>query len=205
MSIAMRIGRRSLLTFLALSTAWTAALCNAEEPPREPLLSATEPRGGASVISGSEGTELARFAVRTKKSADRVEVHVGENATVFAVHSPSGIGGATITLVKEPWPENVAVCFYLRGLESFSISHGKMQLTGSVLSHSGNPSRLELSQDGEERKQRLGTSIGVFDSRGKPAQGLPGEGGYFEIALPKALFEGQSNSLTLHWIDFYRG
>jgi hypothetical protein len=28
--------------------------------------------------------------------------------------------------------------------------------------------------------------------------------GYFEMALPKAFFEGNPKSITLNWIDFYR-
>ncbi len=204
MNVAMLIRKGSLLSVLAFSPAWATASGEAGEPSREPPVAAADRLDGTFGLLGIEDSEPPMYEIRTK-SADHVEVHVGENAATFAVRSPSGIGRATITLLKEPWPENVAVRFYLRGLESFRISQGKMQLTGSVSSHSGNPSRLELSEDGKERKHEPGTSIRVFDSRGKPAQGLPGEGGYFEIALPRALFEGRSKSLTLQWIDFYRG
>ena len=205
MSIAMLMGKCSLPAVLAFSPAWTAAPGKAGGPPREPPRAAADRVDGACGLLGEDDSEPAMYEVRTKKPADHVEAHIGENAVIFAVHSPSGIGGATIAVVKEPWPENVAVRFHLRGLESFSISHGKMKLTGSVLSHSGNPGYLELTEDDQERKQEPGTLIRVFDSQGKPAKGLPGERGYFEIALPKALFEGRSNSLTLQWIDFYRG
>ncbi len=205
MNITVMIGKCSLPAFLALSPAWTAPLFEAEELHRETSLVAADTLDCAFVVPGSEDSESAMFEIRTKKSADHVKVHVEKGAATFAVHSPSGIGSATITLVKEQWPETVVVRFHLHGLESFSISHGKMKLAGSVVSHSGNPSRLYLSEDGEERKLEPGSGIRVFDARGKPAKGLPGEGGYFEIVLPETLFEGRSKSLTLQWIDFYRG
>jgi len=44
--------------------------------------------------------------------------------------------------------------------------------------------------------------IRALDAKGKPVEGLPGEGGYFEMILPKALLD--ANSLTIDWIDFYR-
>jgi hypothetical protein len=40
---------------------------------------------------------------------------------------------------------------------------------------------------------------------GKPAKELPLKDGYFEIALPKAFFDGNPKTVTLNWIDFYRG
>jgi hypothetical protein len=39
---------------------------------------------------------------------------------------------------------------------------------------------------------------------GKPATTIPLNDGYFEIQLPKALFEDNPKSITVNWIDFYR-
>ena len=33
---------------------------------------------------------------------------------------------------------------------------------------------------------------------------LPLKGGYFEMQLPAAFFEGNPKSITIDWIDFYR-
>ena len=92
---------------------------------------------------------------------------------------------------------------HIGGLESFTASSGKITLTGSVLSHSGNAKHLNMTEDGKERES--GTEIKVLDAAGKAIKGLPDKGGYFEIRLPKALLENQSKSLELGWIDFYRG
>ena len=93
--------------------------------------------------------------------------------------------------------------------ESLTISNGQIKLLGSVLSHSGNTRLLDVVEDGKEKKVErespYWTEIRVFDSTGKPVAGLPQSGGYFEVALPKALLESHPKNLNLEWIDFYRG
>ncbi len=136
--------------------------------------------------------------IKTQKAEDRVTATVEKDMAIFDATSRSGIGGATIT-TKGMWPTTVILRFHLRGLELFSISNGKVKLSGSVLSHSENPRLLHVEEDGKEKKvekdSQYWTEIQGFDSKG----------GYFEIAVPKALLEGQSKSLELGWIDFYRG
>jgi hypothetical protein len=39
---------------------------------------------------------------------------------------------------------------------------------------------------------------------GEPVKSIPLKDGYFEMQLPKALFEHNPQSITLNWIDFYR-
>ena len=147
----------------------------------------------------------AAFDIKLKKADDRIDVQLEKETLVFAVTSKSGIGGATIAPKNGKWPATVVVRLNLRGLESFSVSSGKQTLAGSVLSHSGYTRHLALRAEGEEKEDEPGTEIKVFDAAGKPAAGLPGAGGYFEIRLPKQLLEGQPESLTLGWIDFFRG
>ena len=147
------------------------------------------------------------FDIKTRKPADQIKVKIDEDSATLDVFSPSGIGGVTITLTRGTWPKTIVLRLHLRGLESFTISNGKIKLRGSVLSHSGNTKRLYLGKEGKgERGERQAeTTIKVFNAAGKQIEGLPGEGGYFEITLPKALLEGQPKSLELGWIDFYRG
>jgi hypothetical protein len=152
-----------------------------------------------------EDAQSTTFDIKTKKPADQVQVKLEKDTATLDVSSQSGIGGATITLAKGKWPTTVIVRLHLSGLESFAVSNGKTKLAGSVLSHSGNTKRLYLTEDGKEGEREPGTAIKVLDANGKPATGLPGKGGYFEITLPKALLEGQPKSLELGWIDFYRG
>lgn len=145
------------------------------------------------------------FTITTKKPADQVKVTVENGTATLDVTSPSGIGGATVTLPKGEWPTTIILRLHLSGLESFAVSNGKIKLTGSVLSHSGNTKRLYLTEIGNGDEREPSTQINIFDAQGKPANGLPAKGGYFEIRLPRALLESEPKSLELGWIDFYRG
>jgi hypothetical protein len=64
-------------------------------------------------------------------------------------------------------------------------------------------------KDGKEdapldEKSPLWTDIRIVGGDGEPAKELPLKDGFFEMALPKALFEGNPKSITLNRIDFYR-
>lgn len=43
-----------------------------------------------------------------------------------------------------------------------------------------------------------------MDARGQPVAGLPGEGGWFELTVPKVLLPPVEDTLRLDWVDFYR-
>jgi polyhydroxybutyrate depolymerase len=151
---------------------------------------------------------VAAFENTTKKTEDQVEVETKEGAAIFTFRCPTGIGGATMKIKDGKWPQKVMLRLRLKGLESLTIANGTIKLTGSVLSHGGNPRLLTVVEDGKEKKVGMDslywTEIRGFDSTGKAVTGLPGNGGYFEITLPKALLESHPKSLSLEWIDFYR-
>ncbi|NQU24193.1 MAG: hypothetical protein HQ567_23170 [Candidatus Nealsonbacteria bacterium] len=145
----------------------------------------------------------------TRRADDRVEITQADDRALVTVRSPRGIGGATLQRTGKAWPGVIVVRLHLRGLESFTVAAGKRKLSASVLSHSGHKRLLHLWEDGKEKKiepaSPYWTQLGIFDARGKPIEKLPEQGGYFEITLPKALLSGQGGTLTLGWIDFYRG
>jgi len=152
-------------------------------------------------------TEMRLRAQATvKKPGDRITEVVNDGSTTFSVRSSSGIGSATMH--QDPWPDHVCLRLYLRGLERLTICSGSMTLKASVLSHSGNRRLLRVVDDGQEKVveegSRYRTEIKAFDANGKSVQGLPTEGGYFEIELPAALIETKPRSITVDWIDFYR-
>ena len=160
-------------------------------------------------IEGKSTTkETTTLDIKAQKAADQVKVKIENDSATLDFLSQSGIGGATITLANGKWPRTVVLRLHLGGLESFAVSNGKVKLSGSVLSHSGNTTRLQMTEDGKEKKVEKDspywTEIRGFDSSGKSVPGLPGSGGYFEITVPKALLDSQPKSLDLGWIDFYR-
>lgn len=46
--------------------------------------------------------------------------------------------------------------------------------------------------------------IRMIGPDGKTSDTIPLIDGYFEMQLPKAIFEQNPKSVTIHWIDFYR-
>ena len=122
--------------------------------------------------------------------------------------SPFGISQAVIEREGEKWPDAVALRLHLKGLESFRASNGKVTLDAAVGIQEGK-AKMRLWKDGKEdapldEKSPFWTAIRIVGGDGKPAKELPLKGGYFEVALPRAFFEGNPKSITLDWIDFYR-
>jgi len=154
------------------------------------------------------GDDLPKFKIRTKRANDRVEVQAEKDTVVFSVHSPFGISQAVIERTSEVWPEALILRMYLQGLESFRVANGKLTLDATVSSQSDNE-RVRLWKDGNERqpldsKSPLWMTIRLMDSDGRPTKIIPLKDGYFEMQLPKAIFEGNPQSFTVNWIDFSR-
>src|SRR5262245_60855667 len=155
-----------------------------------------------------DGAASAKFKVTTKRKDDTVEVQADKDKTLFIIKSPFGISQAVIEREGEKWPDAVALRLHLKGLESFRASNGKVTLDAAVAIQEGKV-RVRLWKDGKEdaaldEKSPLWTDIRIVGGDGKPAKELPLKDGYFEVTLPKALFEGKPKSITLDWIDFYR-
>jgi hypothetical protein len=108
------------------------------------------------------------------------------------------------------WPDELILRVHLRGLESLTLSSGDVKLAASVLSHGDNQRLLHLWKDGKEGSQleknsRYWMDIQTLDANGKAIKDLPDKGGWFEMKIPKAMLTDQSKTITLEWIDFYRG
>ena len=151
----------------------------------------------------------AKFKITTKRKDDAVEVRADKDKTVFAVKSPFGISQAVIERVEDKWPKSVVLRLHLKGLESFRASNGKVTLDAAVSIEEGKQ-KVRVWKDGKEKapldeKSTLWLDVRIVGGDGKPAKELPLKDGYFEVALPKAFFEANPKSITLNWIDFYRG
>ena len=149
--------------------------------------------------------EESQFKITTKRDNDKVEVKVESGKTVFSVHSPFGISQTVIERTEENWSDIVMLRLHLKGLENFKVSNGTITLEAAVSSQDGN---VRLWKDGKEdspldAKSPYWTVIRMFSDDGKPVKTIPLDG-YFEIQLPKALFEDNPKSITVNWIDFYR-
>lgn len=147
-----------------------------------------------------------QFKITTKRDNDKVEVKVESDKAVFSVHSPFGISQTVIERADENWSDIVMLRLHLKGLENFKITNGMITIEAAVSSQDGN---VRLWKDGKEdspldAKSPYWTEIRMFSDDGKPTTIIPLTKGYFEIQLPKMLFEGNPKLVTLNWIDFYR-
>ncbi len=150
--------------------------------------------------------EEPQFKLTTKHDNDKVEVKVESGKTVFSVHSPFGISQAIIERADENWSDIVMLRLHLKGLENFKVSNGIITLEAAV---SSQDSIVRLWKDGKEdspldSKSPYWMEIRMVGNDGKPTTSIPVTDGYFEIQLPKALFEDNPKSITVNWIDFYR-
>ena len=150
----------------------------------------------------------AKFKITTKRKDDSVEVKAEKDKTVFAVKSPFGIGQAVIERQEDTWPQAVVLRLHLKGLSSFRASNGKVRVDAAVSIEEGKQ-KVRVWKDGQEdapldEQSPLWGDIRIVGGDGKPARELPLKGGYFEVALPRAFFEGNPKVITLKWIDFYR-
>jgi hypothetical protein len=164
---------------------------------------------GSAAGGAPSGKQPGKFKITTRKAADAVEVQGDADRTVFVITSPSGIGGAEIERLADNWPKAAVLRLRLKGLENFRISNGKVMLAAAVSVREGKVS-VRLWQDNKENapldeKSPLWMEIRALGADGKAATQIPLQGGYFEMTLPRALLEGKPRSLTLNWVDFYRG
>ena len=187
-----------LLTSLAM-----ASISKGQEPP------ATTP----SAKENSNAKEKARRSLKiaTRKPEDRVKCSAKGDRLILSVTSPSGIGGAKIQPGPNGWPKKkrLVVRLYLRGLESLSISNGKVRLAVEVQSHGERRQLLHLWEGKKETsldaKSPYWTKARVFNADDKPTKGSPEKGGYLEMPIPRVLLKDNPESLEIRWIDFYRG
>lgn len=154
------------------------------------------------------GEQPQDFKITMKRKDDTVEVRVEKDRTVFSVKSPFGISQAVVERKGEKWPEAVVLRLHLKGLENFRASNGKVTLDAAVSIQDRKP-KVRLWKDGKEdapldEKSPFWMDVRILTRDDKPAKELPLKDGYFEMALPRAFFEGNPKSITLNWIDFYR-
>jgi hypothetical protein len=150
--------------------------------------------------------EEPQFQITTKRATDKAEMKAEKNKTIFVVHSPFGISNAVIERQGQKWPEGVVLRLHLKGLESFRATNGKITLDAAM---SSQDATVRQWKDGKEdapldAQDQFWMEVRIVGGDGKPATDIPLKDGYFEMQLPKALFEGNPKSITVNWIDFYR-
>ena len=149
-----------------------------------------------------------QFKITTKRDNDKIEGKAEREKTIFLVHSPIGISEAVIERSSNKWPDTVMLRLHLKGLENFKVTTGKVVLEAAVSSHDSKQPVRQWKDNNESEplhiKSRYWMDIHLVGDDEKAATTIPMTDGYFEIQLPKALFEDNPKSITVNWIDFYR-
>jgi hypothetical protein len=176
------------------------------------------PKGGYAEIRFIEnGKEVHRLKPGAAAAADwRIEAKEPGIVTasqengrcVLTIKDAKGIGRATVEPKGESWPKDVVIRAHLRGLEQLVLTCDGEKVSASVASHGSQETRVHRWSDGKEgaalsKDSPFFAAIRLLDAAGKPAPGLPPEGGWFEISVPRSLLE-KGGALQLEWIDFYR-
>lgn len=164
--------------------------------------------GGLLFAETFAGDGDARFKITTRRKDDTAQVQANKQKALFNIKSPFGISQAVVEREGETWPETVVLRLHLKGLENFRASNGKVTISAAAGIQEGKV-KVRLWKDGKEnapldQKSPFWTDIRITRGDGEVAKEIPLQDGYFEITLPKAFFEGNPQSVTLSWIDFYR-
>lgn len=159
-----------------------------------------------SIVTADELPQALK--ITTKRETDRVVIESKSGQAVISIRSPFGISQAVMSRTEKTWPDMMTLKMHLQGLESFSVSNGKITLHAAV-SSSANKPRPRIWKDNAESvlldvKSPYWLDLRMIGSDGKPTGAIPLKDGYFEITLPKQFFEGNPPSITVDWIDFFR-
>lgn len=147
------------------------------------------------------------FTVIAKNQDDQIEIQHEHGIAMVDIHSPSGIGSASIALESGKMPETIILRLHLKGLEDFRLSSGQMAIAASVPSSGMSEAMNQrLISSGKESSLTPGHPLwlDVEIISNQADQKIPLEDGYFEIRLPKIVIQKAGNSFTVQWIDFYR-
>jgi hypothetical protein len=160
----------------------------------------------AVAVTTAAGADALPFEIKTKRDNDQVVVKVEKEKAVFSVRSPFGISQAVIKRTDDQWPDAVVLRLYLKGLEYFRVTNDTVKIEASVSSQDG---KVRFWKDGNEDSPLDDTSpfwiqLRMVGGSGEPVKAVKRKDAYFEMQLPKALFEGNAKSMTIDWIDFYR-
>ena len=106
------------------------------------------------------------------------------------------------SLDRAPQAVGLAPPGTLHGVRRDFDGHLARDITVGVTAHTIGDGKEDALLDD---KSPLWVDVRILTGEGKPAKEIPLKDGYFEVALPRAFFEGNPKSITLNWIDFYRG
>lgn len=123
--------------------------------------------------------------------------------TVIDITSESGLGKLSIERKSKDWPKQIHVRLHLHGLESFQAARNDGVFEWSIASGGDHGQRMTW-RSGREHSKLVPSSSSYTEVKMVGGDSIPLKNGYFEVALPEALFATNPDQISLRWIDFYR-
>ena len=162
---------------------------------------------GCAIANANPGGQATVLEVLAQGQDDRIDVSVKDRTAYLDVHSGSGIGSAQIKLVSGGPLEQIFLRLHLKGLEELRITDEPMAMILRV-SSGENPVVMQsvIDESGEELQIAPGQPnwIDFQIVANQPSPRIPLEQGYFELLLPAEMLNSGDQSVSIHWIDFFR-
>lgn len=184
---------RSILTFIMFLVGGLifAGCDTVERPIAEKPLSQLD----YTVFPGSDGVSS--------------EVMLKDGELIIDIYSESGIGSADILIPARSRPEKVIFRLHLSGLEQLQMAYNDVVVSASVASTPPHLVRQSVIKGDEEGRDIDPSSpywseVTVVSDESESLVAIPLKSGYFELIVPADFLNGEYDSLTISWIDFYR-
>lgn len=128
-------------------------------------------------------------------------VELTESRLTVDVHSSSGIGQATITLMAGQ-PVSGTLQLHLAGLEQLQVSSGALTLVAQVSSQADHAisQSVATAPTPVSAAQAIDAAHPLWLSITPASAAQP----YFVVTLPAAFLATVDSTVTIEWIDFYR-
>jgi hypothetical protein len=153
---------------------------------------------------GSNEVRTPILHVACQRTDTNLQIAHAQDATIIDIRCPFGIDTATINRASAEWPAKILVRLHLHGLESLQVKQDDLTIQWSVRSTGNNSTHVSLRQGRDEttlsEESPYFAPLRIVGGGGK----IPLKEGYFEVRLPKKLFEHNPDEIRVRWIDFYR-
>lgn len=178
--------------------------------PDSPDPASTDPASGVDsgttsneqLATGKVTSEL--ISARSNRDDTRFRIGTEKQIPVIEIESPVGIATATIQRRTATWPAKMTVRLRLQGLERLIFQVGEDAVSWSIPSSAPKTQLIKLTQAGGRTSIDESTEYyAKVAMRGGDT--VPLKNGYFEVSLPTKLLQGNPQSFTLSWVDFFRG
>ncbi|MEZ5923340.1 MAG: hypothetical protein R3D57_03060 [Hyphomicrobiaceae bacterium] len=164
----------------------------------------------ASADARAEASELSTKAeahgihVATWQADTRVSITKSDAAVLLDVTCPFGIDRGVLRRTEAAWPAGIRLRLTLQGLERLEVVAGRIAIRSWV--QRGPDRRIHATvEDGTsmrtlEPDSPYWTSILVVPDERDPDRLARS----FEVTLPRRIFAGNPEEITVRWVDFFR-